>query len=250
MVEFCRVRRQSLGSLQHASRGIVAPYIALSPYGSLDEFLDTHVRSAVRQDARRQIRRLMKQGNLSMVVYSEKAAALKAFQAFLDTYDRQWATADRPHMFSRQPNREYYRCVLESLLPSGWLHFSSLNLDSKPIAWHFGFIYNSRFWYIKPAYDVEWQSYSPGTVLLLRLIEASIQRGLSYFDFTWGNESYKRHYATAQDCVYRRTWYPGTLRGGACRAWDMVLRPKLRELKRRVLRRPLPPSAQAEAIPK
>jgi CelD/BcsL family acetyltransferase involved in cellulose biosynthesis len=123
-----------------------------------------------------------------------------------------------------------------------------LNLDSRPIAWHFGYVYNNRFWYIKPVFDVAWQNYSPGKVLLLRLIETAIQMKLSHFDFTWGDESYKRDYATDQDCVYRRTWYPGTLRGRACRAWDTWLRPRLRDLKHRILRRPLPRSAQAEAI--
>ena len=58
----------------------------------------------------------------------------------------------------------------------------------------------------------EWNKYSPGRILLLKLIQWSIENGLKYFDFTIGNESYKKDWCDNQLELYK-VIKPITLKG-------------------------------------
>jgi CelD/BcsL family acetyltransferase involved in cellulose biosynthesis len=73
----------------------------------------------------------------------------------------------------------------------GWLRFDVLLLDGRPLAFHFGFEYRNRFFWYKPTFDTAWAGYSPGEVMLKFLLQDAIDRELSEFDFTVGDEPYK-----------------------------------------------------------
>ena len=51
--------------------------------------------------------------------------------------------------------------------------------------------YKKTFLYIFPAYDIEFKKYSPGNILLFKLLEFCKNSNLSYFDLTIGYENYK-----------------------------------------------------------
>ena len=56
-----------------------------------------------------------------------------------------------------------------------------------------GLTSNSRFYFIFPTYESgEWGKYSPGRILQEELIKWAIHNKFRIFDFTIGNESYKK----------------------------------------------------------
>jgi len=68
---------------------------------------------------------------------------------------------------------------------------SVLRVDGRPIAVHFG-IRSLRFWhYWFPAYDPAFQRYSPGILLLLKMIERAPALGIEAIDFGKGDNHYK-----------------------------------------------------------
>ena len=79
-----------------------------------------------------------------------------------------------------------------------------MTLNEKILSTHWGAIYKKRFYYLMPSYAVEWGRYSPGRLLLVNLIEWSIQNGLKVFDFTVGSEDYKKIYCDQEMKIFER----------------------------------------------
>jgi CelD/BcsL family acetyltransferase involved in cellulose biosynthesis len=120
---------------------------------------------------------------------------------------RRNATPD-PSLFVDPNQREYYRSIVTSIGPKGWLRFTRLDWNGRAIAFHFGLSYHGRFLFGIPSFDVEFQRHSPGEVLLRQLLLAAIEEGATVFDFGPGEEAYKYRFATSQ--VRLVTWgiYP------------------------------------------
>jgi CelD/BcsL family acetyltransferase involved in cellulose biosynthesis len=73
-----------------------------------------------------------------------------------------------------------------------------LYAGDRPVAGHLGLRSSTSCSYWFPAYDVEFQPYSPGGYLLLRLAETHAQMGVRYLDLGPGEELYKRRFASTQ----------------------------------------------------
>jgi len=81
---------------------------------------------------------------------------------------------------------------------------SSLMLDDKTMATHWGVIYGDTFYYLLPAFESgDLDKYSPGRLLLQNLIEWAIGAGIKKFDFTTGSESYKRIWCDSTVKLYK-----------------------------------------------
>jgi CelD/BcsL family acetyltransferase involved in cellulose biosynthesis len=85
--------------------------------------------------------------------------------------------------------------MVETLAPTGYLRFSVVSLDGRPIALHLGFECNGRFIWYKPTFDVALARHSPGEVLIKYLLEDAHARGLLEFDFGPGEEAFKYRFS-------------------------------------------------------
>ncbi|MBW3593955.1 MAG: GNAT family N-acetyltransferase [Actinobacteria bacterium] len=85
----------------------------------------------------------------------------------------------------------FFERVARSLMPLGWLRIDLLEIAGLPVASTFSFELGGRFYLYNSAYEPEMKRLSPGVVLVSRLIEDSIDRGLTKFDFLRGQERYK-----------------------------------------------------------
>jgi CelD/BcsL family acetyltransferase involved in cellulose biosynthesis len=70
-----------------------------------------------------------------------------------------------------------------------------VEFNDHPIAFHYGFLYNSRLIWYKPSFDINYSKCSPGKVLIKYLIEYAINNGVDELDFTVGDEKFKSHFA-------------------------------------------------------
>ena len=96
----------------------------------------------------------------------------------------------------------------------GWLRFTCITWNDRPIAYHFGLCYRGRYLFGIPSFAIDLARYSPGEVLLRQLLIAAIEEGAHTFDFGIGDEAYKYRFAT--DVVQLRTWglYPQSVASG------------------------------------
>jgi CelD/BcsL family acetyltransferase involved in cellulose biosynthesis len=91
--------------------------------------------------------------------------------------------------------RPMVEALVRELDPARVLRFSVLELDGRPVAYHFGFQHAGRFTWYMPAFDIGLSDGAPGEVLLGHLLRYSHQQQLAEFDFTVGDEAYKRRFA-------------------------------------------------------
>ena len=75
------------------------------------------------------------------------------------------------------------------------IDISYLLLDNEIIAAQSGYKYKKRYYYLFPAYKHEYRKYSPGKILLQKLIIEYESKLFDYFDLTIGSETYKENFS-------------------------------------------------------
>lgn len=147
---------------------------------------------------RRRLRRLQKTGDVVHVRCTTPQQIEHYLPLFFDQYTQRRRGTRAERTFARDEFRTFYSLLAESLLPAGWLHFSVLECDGSPVAFHFGFEFRGRLYWYKPSFDPALSHASPGTVLLAYLIRDATERSLLELDFTVGSEPFKYRYANTQ----------------------------------------------------
>jgi CelD/BcsL family acetyltransferase involved in cellulose biosynthesis len=113
---------------------------------------------------------------------------------FFEQHVGRWNGTRSPSLFVNGRNRAFYRVLTRNLSGSGALLFSVIELDGRPIAFHYGFDYNrSVIWY-KPSFDITHAAHSPGLVLMRHLIDYAVGHDRRELDFTVGDEPFKRRF--------------------------------------------------------
>lgn len=102
--------------------------------------------------------------------------------------------------------------IVRRAAQSGSLHLSWLRCGSSVLAIHLGFAFGRTFYYYIPSYSCEWSAFSPGKLLMYRLIGWAVNNGFECFDFMSGEADYKSVFANEQ-CELSDFTFVGSLRG-------------------------------------
>ena len=82
-------------------------------------------------------------------------------------------------------------------------HLSSLELNDELIAVHWGIIYKKRFYYLLLSMkEGKLSRYSPGRLLISLLIRWAISKKFEIFDFTLGEEDYKKSWSNKNSSLH------------------------------------------------
>lgn len=111
--------------------------------------------------------------------------------------DRRFMAGDRS-LFDDMRNRRFFERVSQTLLESGWLRFSALRWRDELLAFHFGFLYDRVFTWYMPSFNVDYARYSPGEVMLKRLLEDALAADAREFDFALGQTAHKERFANVK----------------------------------------------------
>lgn len=149
----------------------------------------------------------LRSGTLGFRHCASVAEAQSQLDAFFEQHVRRWEAAGFKSQFLDERNRAFYRYLVQNMLPRGEVLFSVLTWDEKPIAFHFGFEYGDRIYWILPTFDLAYSDHSPGDVLLKHCLEDAISRGVGEFDFTVGEELYKYRFANHVRHAYQARVY-------------------------------------------
>ena len=162
----------------------ICPFCDLTPYDNGDCFLSS-LKKSLRGDIRRQIRRMEEKAAVRHNVYKtdEYEGAVKSLAPFLKAHSDRWPNAYKAPGFHEN--------LLKYGLSDGVVHFSELLIGNEIAAWHLGFVDSSRFYYYMPANNPNYNTLSPGKILLFYCVEDSILKRLRIFDHLRGAENYK-----------------------------------------------------------
>jgi CelD/BcsL family acetyltransferase involved in cellulose biosynthesis len=134
-----------------------------------------------------------RQGNLEFRVLPDGETA-SHLPAFFSQHIQRWSDTNTPSLFNDPRNKLFYKNLSTQLSATDWLHFSILELDKTPLAYHYGFDYEGKYYWYKPSYNVDYSSHSPGTLLIRYLMQSAVEHGRHELDFTIGNEAFKRRF--------------------------------------------------------
>lgn len=144
---------------------------------------------------RRPLNWFAKHGQVRFRHVADLAEIESLLPAFFDQHRRRWANTRNHSLFGSAAQQAFYRALARAAHSAGWLLFSVVELDGRPIAFHFGFDYRGTIVWYKPAFEIRYAERSPGLLLIRQLIEDALQRGRSEIDFTIGDEPFKERFA-------------------------------------------------------
>lgn len=177
------------------------PFLTLE--GSWERFLGSRPQK-LRYNLRTRRRQLAALGEVRYRHYTRPEELAAPLERAVAIHARRWAGQRTGTTFSRSERaRRFYAEAARRLAARGWLDFSTLELDGRPIAFCLGFVYRGRYHYYLPAFEPELARFGPSTDLLAHLIERAYGAGLAEFDFMLGDEVYKAQWASGRRWTWR-----------------------------------------------
>lgn len=155
-----------------------------------------------RHEIRRKLRRVEREAPESGVRYVRDQAGLDdAIRTFVNLH--RLSSRDKDAFMDDQM-QAFFHAIAATLAEHRWLQLSFLEVGGEAVASYFCFEYNNEVQVYNSGYDPQaYPQFSPGWVLLARLIEDAIRQGRTRFDFLQGDEDYKHRFGGVDEPVYR-----------------------------------------------
>ena len=202
--------------------------------GDWENFYVSRRLNSARQQERRYRRKLEKYG----AILFSKAADSEAITLVMDTLyaqkGRSFARMGVENIFDRAGYKEFFTGVACRAKSNDLVMASCLRIGETIAVTNLGIQFRGDYYLVLSSYvDGEMSRFGPGRFHLHELIKRTIDNGGTKFDFTIGDEDYKRIWADVQLTLYDHT--------AACtvRGWAAVLfLVGLRHLKRFIKQTP------------
>lgn len=142
-------------------------------------------------------------GSVRFRVVEEAAEMTELFEQLAAQRLRRFAALQRNDPLRDPDFANFYRAIIARGAASGFARLALLEVDDRMVAMLFGVCHGGAFHLLIPTFfDGPWSQLAPGMLLSARMMQWSAESGLTYYDFTIGNEDYKgRLGATAHDLV-------------------------------------------------
>lgn len=197
--------------LPYAQRTIESRYLDLS--GGFDTYLENR-RKAGTSQIQSVLRRLRKlEREVAPLRFVPRDMNEKAFDLLLRWKINQYKRTRAPVIFEWSWPVELLRKLLSYQDEYFGGRLSTLYLNDQPIAVHLGLVSKLSWHYWFPAFDHDIGRYSPGLILLLKLAEFAAGSGIGELDLGYGNEPYKRAFAShKRELIAGSIALPGVVR--------------------------------------
>lgn len=192
--------------------------------------------AAGRHRVRRSTRWFRRREGFRVTHHRSPAQVLPLLDDFFAQHCRRWQETPTPSIFQQPAARRFYEAATVQLGEAGALRFTRMSIEDRPAAHHFGCVHAGTFSYYKPTFDLEFAARSPGVALLGELLELAQEERLREFDFSLGDEAYKRLYANDARQSVNATFYASSLEHSvvaAARAAKGLARPLVARLQKR-----------------
>ena len=164
-----------------------------------------------RADSKRQLKKLSSKGQLRFSNVECNDMHHITVMAMIDQKRERYRVTGVRDILSTKETQDFYKNLSGKLGEAGRIHVSSVSVDGKILAAHWGAIYGDRYYWLMPAYaGGEWKRLSVGRLLLEHNIRWAIENNMKIFDFTIGGEEYKKHWCDNQMRIYDQLDYFST----------------------------------------
>ena len=171
---------------------------------SLDIFLKKNLKKKFVDDTKRRSKHLSNKGKVEFKIYENdnNLEKKKITEEMIKQKILRINDLKLKNILNRNA-QDFYLNFDNSQFTHGQLHISSLNLDGKILSIHWGVVYKNIFYHLMPTISkTEFMKFAPGRLLLFHLVQWSIDNKINKFDFTIGDESYKKDWANVNNYLF------------------------------------------------
>ena len=132
-------------------------------------------------------------GKLDFKTAMTNEDSLKILNFIISNKSKQYDRTNAWNLFKLNIHRELFESSNSNMNEN--IDLSYLVLDDHIIAAQYGYKYNKRYYYLFPTYKYEYKKFSPGKILLQKMIEKRKLELFDFFDLTIGSENYKEKFS-------------------------------------------------------
>jgi CelD/BcsL family acetyltransferase involved in cellulose biosynthesis len=161
-------------------------------------------RSAVtRRRDRTKGRRLAEYGAVRWVEVQSPEEIERTMDTLIEQKARSFAEMGVANLFAPPGRREFFLEIAANPELRELVHVSRLEVGSAIAATNLGLMLHGCYYHVLSSYgDAEWSRFGPGAAHLHALLRHTIERGFHRFDFTIGDEPYKREWCDSRSTLY------------------------------------------------
>lgn len=160
------------------------------------------------QTIRRSINHFKKARGLTLERIFDMSSAKRSLAMLFQFHINRWDDTATPSKFLNQANRQFYKKLVELLLPQKKICILSLKSGSMPLAYSFYYEFEGTIYHYTLAYNEYFGRRSPGNLLLILGSESLVREGFD-LDYSRGTADYKELRANRSYDNYRITLYSG-----------------------------------------
>lgn len=210
-----------------------------APYVSVDGDWAGYVRSLStnrRRGIHRRERRLAEAGTVTVDFEDGRQRLGRLLDEGFHVEGSGWKTAGGTAIESSATTRRFYTDVAHWAARNRSLRLSFLRLEGRAIAFDYSLVKDGVWYSLKAGYDPAYRQYSPGSMLLYRMLELVFAERLRSLELLGMDEPYKREWTHDFRTLIDLEAHPLSARGLARRVGVAVARPAVRQARRLVRR--------------
>ena len=181
--------------------------------GDWETFYTAKRSSSTRRRDRTKRKKLGEFGEVKFVDPAGVEDVSDSFDTLMSQKSKQFAAMGVPDIFARPGYPEFFREMATT--KRDIVHVSRLDVGAVPAALNLGLTFRGCYYHVLASYtDAELSKYGPGAAHLHELMGYAIKRGCGAFDFTIGDERYKRDWCDTELKLFDHVTF-ATVRGAA-----------------------------------
>jgi CelD/BcsL family acetyltransferase involved in cellulose biosynthesis len=171
--------------------------------GDWEEFYTAKRSSATRRRDRTKLKRLGEMGAVKFVRPEEASDVTSSLDVLIVQKSKAFARMGIANMFARPGYTAFYHALASQPRLRSLIHLSRLDVGETWAALNLGLTFRDCYYHILASYDDgEVSRFGPGAAHLRELLRYAIEQGLKRFDFTIGDESYKRDWCETEQHLH------------------------------------------------
>jgi CelD/BcsL family acetyltransferase involved in cellulose biosynthesis len=185
--------------------GTMTPSGAYSTHltGEWETFYTTKRSSATRRRDRTKRKKLNEFGALTFVTPADAADILHTLDTLMAQKARSFAHMGVANLFAKPGHADFYRALATDPATRPLVHVSRLDVGTTAAAVNLALTYRGCYYHLLASYDDgELSRFGPGAAHLHDLLLYAIDHGFKVFDFTIGDERYKRDWCDTELKLY------------------------------------------------
>lgn len=158
-----------------------------------NEFFLSKRSAETRKRERRQFRHLAEHGDVHFVDVRIQEDLERTMDKLIEQKKSSYARMGVEDIFARPGYREFFRAVVANPNLRDIVHVSRLDVGAAPVATGLGLRFKNCYYLVLSSYqDGKLARFGPGRAHLQEMLRYAIERRFDQFDFTIGDEPYKR----------------------------------------------------------